>query len=1192
MRNKRSRLSRLARAFKAPRRLRLESLEPRQLLAGDTYLVNFQFDEATPVTRYLRDSGAVFGDRGGGFSYGWSSDHSDVSRERSATPDQRLDTLIHFHAGATWEFALANGLYEVTIAVGDPANNDGVHTINAEGVNFWNAVPDGNAAMVKTLQVTINDGRLTLDAGGAPEKATRINYLHIVGLPSVPNAGPQAPTITEPVADGQIVNPADVHMESVGYFDSNGDVHKSTDWEIWTVGPGAEPAWQTLGIEGLEKVHTHFGDGIFVNSRAGTITLLPNTSYELRTRYRDATGAVSAYAVRQFTTGALSSTAPLSLSDVADAPAPTWDTVVAGPVELPGTSGILGSGDAIIPIDADGASNSPGNEGVGNAIDGTLAKYLNFGEVNSGFIVTPVNPTSIVTSFQITTANDAEERDPSAWQLFGTNQAIASAAHSDGTAESWTLIASDTLSLPAARNTLGPTATFSNSTAYSSYKLVFTNVKNAGAANSMQIGEIQFFGNQGAGTAPSFRLENGGTGSPLYTVTGTDAAGNDVVNFPAFANEAAVRVVIQAGSKGVTIDQSNFKLTDSEGASHTIYLPVINLAPSQRIDLWVAEDGSTYYGTSLQTEPDFSLLARASEATLTNPYVPLQPGYVVEEVGSGYRLPVNIAFVPDPGPDADDPLYFVTELYGSIQVVTRNGVKHQFATGLLDYNPQGPISGTGEQGLTGIAVQRDAVNPEIYHLYVGMLWDNGSSPGNLTHYPKVERIDSVAGGLSMASRTVLLNMQPETQGQSHQISNITIGPDGKLYVHNGDGFNAATATNLDSFRGKVLRINLDGTAPADNPFYNAANGITARDYVYAYGLRNPFGGAWRASDGKHYQVENGPSVDRFSQVLPGVNYGYNGSNQSMTINAIYNWDPSHAPVNIAFVQQNTFGGSRFPNAKLDHAFVSESGPTYASGPQAQGKRVVEFTLDAAGNRVAGPTTLVEYRGTGHGSVVGLAAGPDGLYFTELYEDSGANGATAAGARIFRIRYIGQLTGDYDYSNVVDGSDFLAWQRSYGSTTNLRADGNSSGIVDSIDLNVWRGVYGSGAPASVLNASAAAFSAAPALTASEESEYADSYTAIAGVDLSGLATEGRQHVSSLETIGLQSRRSLRHAELRQRLRTSDVYEVRDWAIADWDALDWRRPQERFAVESLEDDSANVEDGELACKWDLLVDAESR
>ena len=64
----------------------------------------------------------------------------------------------------------------------------------------------------------------------------------------------------------------------------------------------------------------------------------------------------------------------------------------------------------------------------------------------------------------------------------------------------------------------------------------------------------------------------------------------------------------------------------------------------------------------------------------------------------------------------------------------------------------------------------------------------------------------------MASRTVLLNIQPETQGQSHQISNVTIGPDNKLYVHLGDGFNFAAAQNLDQYRGKILRMNLDGTA--------------------------------------------------------------------------------------------------------------------------------------------------------------------------------------------------------------------------------------------------------------------------------------------------------------------------------------------------------------------------------------------
>jgi hypothetical protein len=306
-------------------------------------------------------------------------------------------------------------------------------------------------------------------------------------------------------------------------------------------------------------------------------------------------------------------------------------------------------------------------------------------------------------------------------------------------------------------------------------------------------------------------------------------------------------------------------------------------------------------------------------------------------------------------------------------------------------------------------------------------------------------------------------MQPETQGQSHQISNISIGPDGKLYVHMGDGFDAARGQDLTSFRGKVLRMNLDGSVPSDNPFYSALNGITATDYVYAYGLRNPFGGAWRAADGKHYEVENGPSVDRLARIDAGRNYLYDGSDASMFNFAIYNWIPAHAPVNIAFVQSATFGGSQFPSGKLDHAFVSESGPTYADGPQANGKRIVEFVFDANGGLVSGPTTLVEYVGTGQGTVVGLAAGPDGLYFTELYEDSGANGPTAAGARIFRVRYENPLLGDYDIDGDVDNADYDVWVANFGSTLLLAADGNGNGVVDAADYSVWRDHLGATLP---------------------------------------------------------------------------------------------------------------------------------
>lgn len=1080
------------------RRLRVESLEPRLLMAGDTYLINFQPIGSPVPARYLVDGGGLFGDPGDGLLYGWSADHTDQARDRLVNPDQRLDTLVHFEAGQYWELQLPNGLYEVTVSVGDPSNPS-AQTINVEGVNFWNAVPTlAGEFLSATMQVTVNDGRLTIDQGAAADKATRINYVHVVNLPSGPNAAPAMPSITEPSADGQVVNPNDVHMEAIGYSDPDGNLHKSTDWEIWTVGPDAQPVWQTLGIEGVEKLHTHFGDGVFINSRAGQISLAANTDHELRVRFRDDAGAVSGYATRQFHTGPASTVFPLELLDVASSPAPSWVDVLGGAIDLPAGDGILTPGAAIVAIDAEGESSSPGGETPNNAIDGTLAKYLNFGETNSGFIVTPTGGASVVTGFQITTANDAEERDPTAWQLFGTNSEVASANDSTGTAESWTLIDSGTIALPSARNTLGPTVSVSNSASYKSYKMLFTDVKNAAAANSMQIAEIQFFGSQG-GTPepPSLRLESGATGEVMLQIEGNELPGNAVNDMPPLAEHGALRVVIDGGSGGLFLGPTDLSFHDEHGSEYTVYLPGINLEAHQRLDLWVSEDGSTYFGAELQTEPDFSLLARQSPSSLDIPFTPMQPGYVVEVVGNDYRLPVNIAFVPNPGPNPDDPLYYVTELYGSIQVVTRDGTKQTFATSLLDYNPQGPISGSGEQGLTGIAVQRDEADPEIYHLYVGMLWDNGSPPGGSAHYPKVERIDSLPGGLTMASRTVLLNMQPETQGQSHQISNVTIGPDGKLYVHNGDGFNSSTGQNLNQFRGKVLRMNLDGSAPSDNPFYDASNGITATDYVYAYGVRNAFGGAWRASDGKHYEVENGPSVDRLAQINRGVNYGWNGTDTSMFQNAIYNWDPAHAPVNITFIQQETFNGSQFPASKMDLAFVSESGPTYAPGPQSQGKRIVEFHLDANGNRISGPTTLVEYTGMGRATVVGLAAGPDGLYFTELYEDTGAGGPTGSGARIYRVRYVNSLAGDYDIDGEVDNDDYAVWKSTYDSNLLLGADGNQDGVVDAADYTVWRDNFGATLPgAGSVAASAIAASAETPVSLTDDSATHASQIALA------------------------------------------------------------------------------------------------
>jgi glucose/arabinose dehydrogenase len=382
------------------------------------------------------------------------------------------------------------------------------------------------------------------------------------------------------------------------------------------------------------------------------------------------------------------------------------------------------------------------------------------------------------------------------------------------------------------------------------------------------------------------------------------------------------------------------------------------------------------------------------------PWTPLEPGYVIDQVAGGLQLPTDIAVVPDPGSGPKDPLLYVTELYGSIKVITRDGTVSDYANGLLNFPPTGAFPGSGEQGLTGIVV-----DPDSGDVFASLVYDSdpGAAVGAL--YPRVIRLHSEDGGLTASGQSTTLDMPGETQSPSHQISNLTIGPDGKLYVHLGDGYDAAWAQNLDSFRGKILRLDLDGTAPPDNPFYDPHDGITARDYVFAYGFRNPFGGAWRASNGAQYEVENGPSVDRLARVDRGVNYGWDGTDGSMATGALYNWPAPHAPVNIAFVQEQTFGGSGFPPAQMDHAFVTESGPTWATGPQLLGKRIVEFDPDTGTGEFGGhPHTLVEYTGTGKATAVGLAAGPAGLYFTELYKDEGASSAIEPGARLLLVRY--------------------------------------------------------------------------------------------------------------------------------------------------------------------------------------------
>ena len=135
-------------------------------------------------------------------------------------------------------------------------------------------------------------------------------------------------------------------------------------------------------------------------------------------------------------------------------------------------------------------SNWPSNESPAKAIDNlTSSKYLNFGQVGSGFYVTP-NLTSTLTGLRVVTANDSPQRDPLMISLEGANGGDLSQG------SSWTLIQDNInlgLDTDPGRFTAGPMIDIQNFETYNSYRVIIQSVRDVGA-NSMQLSEIELFG--------------------------------------------------------------------------------------------------------------------------------------------------------------------------------------------------------------------------------------------------------------------------------------------------------------------------------------------------------------------------------------------------------------------------------------------------------------------------------------------------------------------------------------------------------------------------------------------------------------------------------------------------------------------------------------------------------------------------
>jgi glucose/arabinose dehydrogenase len=222
------------------------------------------------------------------------------------------------------------------------------------------------------------------------------------------------------------------------------------------------------------------------------------------------------------------------------------------------------------------------------------------------------------------------------------------------------------------------------------------------------------------------------------------------------------------------------------------------------------------------------------------PAVQAQPR--VEVVAVGLEVPWALAFAPDGR-------LFLTERPGRIRVVRGGRLEAAPVASLR-------VAHVGEAGLMGLVLDPDF--GRTGHLYVCYTAGRGTRLVN-----RVTRLTLAPDGRAEGERALLDDMPGAT---IHDGCRLKFGPDRKLYVTAGDAAEPGLAQRRDSLAGKILRINPDGSVPADNPMPGSP--------VLSLGHRNPQGLDWDA-EGRLLASEHGPAGhDEVNQIRPGRNYGW------------------------------------------------------------------------------------------------------------------------------------------------------------------------------------------------------------------------------------------------------------------------------------------------------------------------------
>lgn len=342
-----------------------------------------------------------------------------------------------------------------------------------------------------------------------------------------------------------------------------------------------------------------------------------------------------------------------------------------------------------------------------------------------------------------------------------------------------------------------------------------------------------------------------------------------------------------------------------------------------------------------------------------------QTRFRIETVATGLEVPWGFAFLPDKN------LLF-TERPGRVRIIEGGKLRAQPVFVVPDVEP------SSESGLMDISLHPNFSSNNFVYLAYAYAGDG----------KRVKIVRYKYDGKSFAQDKIIIDNIPAAP--NHAGTRARFGPDAKLYITTGDSTDWNLAQENNSLAGKTLRLNDDGSVPADNPFVGKAG---YRPEIFSTGHRNPQGLAWQPGSGLMFETEHGPSgfegrgggADEVNIVERGKNYGwptiYGNRTQAGLEAPLLEYSPACAPASGMF-----YNADAFPAFKGNFFFGC-----------LRGARIIRVVLD--GRRVVSQENLLS--GT-YGRIREVAAGPDGYIYFSTSNRDGRGSPAKEDDRIMRI----------------------------------------------------------------------------------------------------------------------------------------------------------------------------------------------